>query len=162
MSLARVALVAAEECTRQKVGLARLVLLLKGFHRARVIAAIGGSGPTEYDVCGPLGLAVLTEPDNKGTYRRTPVTFRDGTDAINAQNVPQAMAQWWAGVDALFDLVGDPSAPHVSEVVDGLIKNFLDIHPFTDGNGRLAWLLRVWLLNQWDNPEPLPDYFGQS
>lgn len=160
MSLAHVALVAAEECLRQKVGIERLITLLKAFHRAQTMSAFGG--PSEYDIAGPLGLAALIEPSNRGEYRKTPVTFLDGTNAINAQNIPRAMTQWWAGIDALSDLVGGPSSPYVKPVVDGLVKNFLDIHPFTDGNGRTAWLLRVWLLGQWDNPEPLPDYFGQS
>jgi hypothetical protein len=158
MSLADIARVAADECMRQKVGLDRFVSLLKAYRMARTMAAFGG--PHESDVLGG-GLAYIIEPSNQGAYRKTPVTFPDGGNAVHANNIPRAMMQWWAGIEAFSDLVGDATAPHVSNVADGLIKSFLDIHPFTDGNGRLAWLLRVWLLDQWDDPQPLPDYFGQ-
>lgn len=160
MSLVDIARVAAGECIRQKTDLKGLVRLLHAYRTARTLAQFGG--PEEADVVGPGLLALLIEPSNNGVYRKTPVTFSDGTNAVNAQNIPQAMMQWWAGVDAFSDLVGNPSASHVATVADGLIKAFLDIHPFTDGNGRLAWLLRVWLLDQWDYPEPLPDYYGES
>lgn len=42
--------------------------------------------------------------------------------------------------------------------VDRWIKSLLDIHPWQDGNGRTASILRNWMLNQLHNPVPLPYY----
>lgn len=43
---------------------------------------------------------------------------------------------------------------------DRWIKDFLDVHPFVDGNGRTAWILRTWLMDEWSYPNVLPDYYA--
>lgn len=145
--LLRVAEVAARECVRQGVGVDRLGRLLLAYDRARGIASIWGE-PTADNLLGPSGLAVLIEPDNGGRVRQTPVSFPDGSHAIHPDNVERAFTHW-------LDARGRIDT-------EDWIREFLDIHPFVDGNGRTAWILRVWVLGQWDDPEPLPDYYGES
>ena len=45
---------------------------------------------------------------------------------------------------------------------EGLIKALLDIHPWADGNGRTASILRNWVYGKLDDPEPLPYYYGDK
>jgi hypothetical protein len=98
--------------------------------------------------------AAFIEPDNHGVYRTTPVTFDDVVGGVPPESIERSMAAWidWFNFER----------PVHQDVADQIIKEFLDIHPFIDGNGRIAWLLRVWMLNQWDDPQPLPDYFGEN
>lgn len=89
-------------------------------------------------------------------YRKTPVTFANGTHGVDWQLIPTAMSQW-------FDMVNDPSDYAISLGVERMreywIKEFLRIHPFHDGHGRIAWILRTRFYDQWESPEPLPKYF---
>lgn len=153
MDLKRVAEVAAGECIRQGVGVSRLGSLLKAYANAHYYSTAGRL-PDERVLLGPAGLAVMVEPENYGRYRSIPASFANGSFAIPAGNIPRAMESWSAAVADRSFMGGHP--------VDGLVKEFLDIHPFADGNGRLAWLIRAWLLGQWDKPEPLPDYYGKE
>jgi len=45
---------------------------------------------------------------------------------------------------------------------DEFVVEFLKIHPFKDGNGRVAFLLYNILNNSLDDPAPLPDYFKET
>ncbi len=47
------------------------------------------------------------------------------------------------------------------KLVDDYIKQLLDIHPWADGNGRTASILRNWMLGTLDDPSPLPYYYGE-
>jgi fido (protein-threonine AMPylation protein) len=38
------------------------------------------------------------------------------------------------------------------------VRSFLRIHPFTDGNGRVAFVLYNWLNHTLLAPAPLPDF----
>jgi fido (protein-threonine AMPylation protein) len=44
---------------------------------------------------------------------------------------------------------------------DDFTKRFLDIHPFKDGNGRTASLIRNLLVNTLNKPTMLPFYYGE-
>jgi len=48
------------------------------------------------------------------------------------------------------------------EDADSLIKTLLDIHPFVDGNGRVASILRNLMIGSMDDPQPLPYYYGNA
>lgn len=48
------------------------------------------------------------------------------------------------------------------ETTDPIIKQLLDIHPWADGNGRTASILRNWMLGTLDDPTPLPYYYGEA
>lgn len=160
--LARVGLVAGQECERQGVGLYELSLLIKAYSHAQSEAdlSFAPTGQTLRDV------HALICPGLFGRFRTTPVRFPDYSFAIARDNIPQAMSQWSKAIDAMWDLLRrNPelrSETYAVRGVDALVKSLLDIHPFTDGNGRLAWIVRTWLLDQWDHPENLPDYYGES
>lgn len=153
MNLERVAQVAARECVRQWVGLDRLVYLL---HAYRIAYGYAQAGFTVSTLRVGL-LAEMIEPSNGGEYRRVPVGFVNAGSCAPVEDVEPRMKELFSWADEM-SAVG-----HVDGYVltpDGWIREFLWVHPFTDGNGRTAWVLRTWLLDQWDEPEPLPDYFG--
>jgi hypothetical protein len=150
--LLRVAEAAARECIRQGVGVDRLGSLLVAYDHAHGLAR-DGEVPNDWNLLGYGGLAKVVEPDNGGMVRSVPVSFADGSQAVAPGILPQALDGWFSAVRE----VRGGNIP-----VDTWIKEFLDIHPFVDGNGRTAWILRVWMLDQWDDPEPLPDYYGES
>jgi Fic/DOC family len=157
MNFERIASIAARECVRQQVGLGELADLLRAYQTAKT-AARRFTLITEGVL---LDLAKAIEPLNGGRYRVTPVTFSDCGDSCHSSQVPSKIRQLLAqqpcrqlfGVDLHSDFVPD---------VDYWVKEFLWIHPFTDGNGRTAWILRTWLLDHWSFPDSLPDYFGSK
>lgn len=49
-----------------------------------------------------------------------------------------------------------------SKDIEMWIKTLLDIHPWEDGNGRTASIVRNWMLGKMNDPEPLPYYYGSN
>jgi hypothetical protein len=156
MNIVRMSTVAAQECERQQVGLDSVARLLEAAHvvHRRAFPNAVATEPWWKWVAG------IIEPRNNGHYRCVPVTFADMSQGIPWSTVPRAMETWWAEIPHIFTSV--ENASFKVRWVDTLIRDFLKIHPFVDGNGRTAWLLRVWMLDQWDNPQPLPNYFPQN
>lgn len=144
MDLERVALVAAGECIRQHVGIERLITLLKGYEYT-VNYIKDREGLIERGYEGVEYLGGVIEPDNYGRFRTTPVTFRDGGTAAPHADIERLMFNLFAYGDQLS--------------ADEWTKQFLWIHPFTDGNGRCAWVLYNVLNGTLDNPVPLPVFF---
>jgi hypothetical protein len=138
------------ECVRQHVGLAE--------EQGMLSAAMAlGLLPDMLDVTvgtltEPLVLevAAMVEPRNAGGYRRVPVTFDQGVPAIAAELVPRQMER----------LIENAGSLHEIE----FCKAFLDIHPFEDGNGRVASLIYNWMrgVGRRDGLEfePLPYFYG--
>jgi hypothetical protein len=93
-----------------------------------------------------LILGNIVDLRNKN-YRKVPVVFNQGDPAIPADQVPRQMELLLTNKDAL--------------TPDEFCKAFLDIHPFVDGNGRVASILYNWLKgNDTHHLEPLPYYYG--
>lgn len=97
-------------------------------------------------------------------YRRVPAVFNQGAPAISHDSVPAAMR-------ALGVALSNPSAlePEIRngytvgfDIPSLLTKEFLEIHPFADGNGRVASILWNFLRDTLDDPEPMPYFFGEN
>lgn len=100
-----------------------------------------------------LHLASLIEKRNEKGYRRVPVFFASGGEALNPDLIPRAMESY-----------SDSYAEGLMDSTEAYIE-FEKIHPFEDGNGRLGDLL--WKIDVarktglW--PERLPpDIFAKS
>jgi hypothetical protein len=144
------------ECDRQHVGEDRQEWLLGAYANTRDFFS-----KRPLDRFSLETIAYEIEEDNQGDYRHGPVTFHGTVGGVSPDNIPRAMENWieWFNSMLAWCAKGGDLADKGVEIV---IKEFLDIHPFSDGNGRTAWLLRVWLLNQWDDPQPLPNYYGEN
>jgi hypothetical protein len=152
MDIARIADVAAGEAERQQTD-------FNGY--VRLVEAYQFGYEFREDQITPnyvYSLAALIEPSKNtfGQYRRTPVTFANGEHAVDWNLVPTAMNQW-------FDMVNDPSDYAISlgpeRMREYWLREFLRIHPFRDGHGRIAWIMRTRFYDQWASPDPLPKYF---
>ena len=134
---------AETECAHQQVGADALARLLDA-HQLTVGLAATRPLPSTDDA---LTLAAIVEPapGNSDILRSTPVVFAGGGGAAPASQVGPAL-------DRIFELLDETTDP------DEFTRAFLLIHPFRDGNGRVAWLLLNWLRGTLDNPVPLPDF----
>lgn len=100
----------------------------------------------------------------RDNLRTCHVGFAHGGKAAPTGEVRERFDRW---CDILFEWMNDvrEAPPQNNEMVwevDTHIKNLLDIHPWVDGNGRTASILRNWLLGTLQNPEPLPYYYGNA
>ena len=93
----------------------------------------------------------------KGNLRTSHVGFLHGGSAAPVNEVRPRFDRW---CQVTFDQIQWMSEIGSVDVgtVDVLINQLLDIHPWVDANGRTASILRNWMLNRLDDPEPLPYY----
>ena len=101
-----------------------------------------------------------------GNLRTSHVGFMHGGSAAPVNDVRNRFMRWCnilifekndfheATLQGYFD--GDES------LADSYIKQLLDIHPWADGNGRTASILRNWMLGTLNDPSPLPYYYGNT
>ena len=103
-------------------------------------------------------IAELVEPevnrsvlrgDRYSNLRVSEVGFANGGTTSKAVDVLYRFNRWCEFVNDF--MLTDP--------IDGFIKSLLDIHPWADGNGRTASILRNWMLNRLETPDPLPYYY---
>jgi len=132
---------AVEECRRQETGPDMVELLLRGYDLAWTYASDETPWPRLDEI---ITIAYMLEPKVDDQLRSTPVTFRDGGTGAPASNLQHVMEGLVYSVQG-----ADP---------DLWTKHFLSAHPFVDGNGRTAWVMRTWLTASWDWPDPLPRY----
>lgn len=83
--------------------------------------------------------------------RNSHVGFMNGGKACPTAEVPEQ-----------FERLMELWSPDFEESdVEMWIKYLLDIHPWADGNGRTASIVRNWMLGTMNNPTPLPYYYGE-
>lgn len=133
------------ECVRQHVDETRRPMLLAGWEFARAEAE-ADRGLT---MASLMRLAVLVEPSNGGKPRSTPVTFAGGGYAAP----PEVLA---TALSALVEAWPTPEDDRSYKAA--WLKEFLVVHPLSDGNGRSAWVLQQWLFNTWAAPTRLIDF----
>lgn len=137
----QVARMAKDECDRQHVGPDRVAYLVDAFKRAEQQAHTQPL-PSLEDMERYTG---ILEPDSRGKVRSTNVTFASGGSATSGSAAYSASARLFSFLDADVD-------------PDEFVHEYLRVHPFSDGNGRSAWLLRTWLTKSWMSPSSLPHY----
>lgn len=141
--MGEIAIACVRECVQQDVGLNEIGRLLGAYqfallHEARL--------PSERDA---RMLGAMVEPLDARHYRRVPVTFVGGGSVAPHGQIETAMERLFAQLD-----------PATSP--DEFIKAFLDIHPFRDGNGRIAFVLWNWLSKTLRDPQPLPEFYAAA
>lgn len=99
---------------------------------------------------------------SKTNLRRSEVGFLHGGQATRAAEVHKQFVRWCSILEFEAD---DYNHGSIIEYIDGdewlcdsYIKQLLQIHPWADGNGRTASILRNWMLGTLDDPSPLPYY----
>lgn len=135
----------ANECHNQRSGEKSVARMVEAYNEA-LLKRDCGDGITESFI---QTLATVIDPANyngRGSYRTTPVTFEDCGYAVAPQHIQRQMELLLENMETM--------------TVDEFTKRFLEIHPFTDGNGRTAAIIYNFLNGDLDAPQPLPVYFG--
>lgn len=130
-----VAVKCAKECEKQQTGPLEVGYLINGLECALVHFVQGGQVDDEFVRL----LAVRVEPDkNSDGFRHTPVVFRNGGSSAPHADIPRLLENWCRLVG---DYVNNPSISWHVAFTKQIIREFLWIHPFKDGNGRVAFIL---------------------
>lgn len=103
------------------------------------------------------GLARIIEP-RSDDYRKVPCYFHGYEFAIAPELVDGAMHSLFINMVDNSRMTG---AEPPKMTTDEFVKEFLDIHPFQDGNGRTAAILYNLLNGTLGEPQPLPDYYAK-
>lgn len=136
MDIVRISTTAAKECVRQHVGLDRVAMLLEGY----LFAMANG-----ISLDSVMTMARIIEPTNQGKFRTGAVTFINGGISSNPVSIPPQMVR-------LFSMIDDDTVPYE------FVRAFELIHPFSDGNGRVGWVLYNYLSDTMEAPKELPDF----
>lgn len=139
----------AKECERQKTTPLAVANMFAAYTYALdVYDAVEWPAIPELTERHILHIAKLVEPVvNHHGYRTTPVRFANFNFAMNAASVPRAMSLL---------------VEHGMNDSGSFVKEFLDIHPFGDGNGRTAAILFNMVVGDLHYPQPLPDFYGED
>lgn len=137
------------ECIRQGTGYREVGCLIESYWFAKEISR---TLLPERSTIQKVAQLVEPQINNGGRYRKVPASFEVGRLAMDANKIPFAMESLEDFVERVQD----------EEDIDKWVKLFLDIHPFADGNGRIAFILHNWLSKTMDFPHPLPEFYGED
>ncbi len=133
----------AEECARQQSGeysVYRMVFAASALQEQLAVARTHFSNMV-------LSLGRVIEPTkNAHGWRTTPVTFADGSMALEANLIPRQMRYL---AEAVADRELSPAE---------IYQQLMEIHPFIDGNGRVGALIYNALTNGLDYPTTPPEF----
>lgn len=134
----------AEECRRQRSGELSVSWMLQAW-----TLGLDHSGPITERLVLALGAAI--EPvKNANGYRR--VGVRVGWDVkMRPEEVPDAMARL---------VEHAPVIPCNAGTAGDWYRQYEEVHPFVDGNGRTGKVLYNLLMGTLLTPEIPPDFFG--
>lgn len=154
MNLVKIATTCAVECERQKVGIRELGFLLEAYSYTQQRASF--NEPITVSFFEILGSFV--EPGkNRNGFRRLPVTFANGGSSAPASEIPRLMETLVNTINNRDEIVSQWG--HTADsFASSVTQEFLWIHPFADGNGRISFLLLNYLLGTLNDPVPLPDF----
>jgi len=127
---------AAAEVERQLASAAEVPWFLAGME----IAINSGMNYPTMDLI--LDIWAEVQNQNIGRFRNTPVTFASGGSSANHEEIHRLVTNLIAH--------GDVLSPKE------WVREFVWIHPFFDGNGRMGAILFNLLNGTLDNPLPLP------
>lgn len=139
-----------DECKRQHVSnYGDFAMALRFSHEAEVLTTSDFKKFVQK-------IASLVDPANRSNgssnLRTSHVGFIQGGSASPAAEVHFRFDRWAENVFTFLSQNDDIT----SDEVDQCIIQLLQIHPWVDGNGRTASILRNWMLKTID---PLPYYF---
>lgn len=92
-------------------------------------------------------------------YRKVPAVFHQGMPAIAAELIPHAMERLGAALNSR-ESSSFLDTPRLN--ADFFTREFLLIHPFADGNGRVASLMWNVINGTIADPEMMPYFFGED
>ncbi|MBF0298541.1 MAG: Fic family protein [Oligoflexia bacterium] len=121
----------------------------------------GYKTPSDYRFCRYLSIADYKRPAIKKLLSEKTI------QAIE-KNDPQAYQKMITEILGLTlkklktDLSKVQSQAQVIKAVAEFYHSFISIHPFINGNGRVARLVSEWVLNRYDLPTPIWTHFGED
>lgn len=136
---------AAQECDRQRSGELSVEWMVAGWHYA---IARADQLPTEHDI---LKLGAIVEPrlNVSQHYRK-----------CNVQIGGSVKMPWLMVPEAMMKLVGFLTDPDATVEPDEWFRQYEEIHPWRDGNGRTGSILHNWLRGTLDQPGAPPDFWS--
>lgn len=143
----------AEEVKRQKAGPLAVSWMVDAWSHAWTRLVIDGEKLTPQFI-EELG-SIIEPVENQSGFRRIPIWvhhYSDGgallesTEMMDWQNVERAISMLCSSV--------------ISLTPEEWYKEFENIHPFGDGNGRTGKILYAYLTGKLGQPELPPDFYG--